>query len=337
LSLARNFGNWYYDMGAYFNDPGVHEEISRTTEVYRKLIAREKLDWRPEVCVVITEEEQHFLSNNDSIQEYDNHNWNPQWEAFETSGVPYERHYLPQILAREELQHFKVYIFSHNAFVSEDQREQIDRLLKNNGRTLVWLYDTGYFKEGGASNDNITELTGITVSSYPDNLKRTFLYTDRSPLTQGVQPYFCGSDMYTTIGGTSGRVSYPGLHYFTIADLQAEIFGGYAEDNQPAAALKEFPDWTSIYLGAPQSLSAEVMQRIARRAGAFVAAQAGQQLAMSGEFASIHGLKAGFYTLTLPPGRTRVVDPFTGTALAENTSQYTFTIVPWKTYWFFFE
>jgi hypothetical protein len=337
ISLARNFGNWYYDMGAYFDDPGVHEEIAETAKVYRELVARKKLAWRPDVCVVITEEEQGFLSNNDSIQEYDNHNWNPQWEGFETSGVPYERHYLPEILAKEELQNFKVYIFSHNAFISDTDRQKIAQLLKRDGRTLVWLYDTGYFKEGGAAAENITALTGITVATEGKVRKRTFTYVESSPLTKGVLPYCCGSDMYTTIFGSEGPMGYPGIQYFTVEDPQAQAIGVYAEDGAVAAAVKTMPGWTSIYFGAPQSLSNEVMHRIAEQAGAFVAAPAGQQLDMSGEFASIHGLRYADYALRLPPGRSRVVEPFTHAVLADGVREYTLKIEPWKTYWLFFE
>ncbi|MGD0113838.1 MAG: hypothetical protein ABSD48_18430, partial [Armatimonadota bacterium] len=80
-----------------------------------------------------------------------------------------------------------------------------------------------------------------------------------------------------------------------------------------------------------------VMHRIAEQAGAFVAAPPGQQLDMSGEFASIHGLRYADYTLRLPPGRSRIVDPFTDAILSDGVREYRLRIDPWKTYWLLFE
>jgi hypothetical protein len=51
----------------------------------------------------------------------------------------------------------------------------------------------------------------------------------------------------------------------------------------------------------------------------------------------LHGLNSGSYTLTLPPGRKRVLDADTGRALSKRGRAFTFPAQAQKTYWFLFE
>lgn len=111
----------------------------------------------------------------------------------------------------------------------------------------------------------------------------------------------------------------------------------YVETGQIAAARKEFKTWTSNYIGAAQSLSDDLLNAIARDAGAYVAGPAGHQINLNGEFASLHALRTGDYTLTLPPGRRRVMDADTGRQLWKDGRSFTFPVQAQPTYWFLFE
>jgi len=79
------------------------------------------------------------------------------------------------------------------------------------------------------------------------------------------------------------------------------------------------------------------MNNIAKQAGAFIAGDATQQLDMNGNFASLHGLQNGNYTLHLPPEKTRLLDAMTGKVLLAKGDKYTFAVQAGTTYWFFFE
>jgi hypothetical protein len=94
---------------------------------------------------------------------------------------------------------------------------------------------------------------------------------------------------------------------------------------------------TSQYVGAAQGLSDDLLSHIAREAGAYVAGSPGHQLNLNGEFASLHALRSGNYTLALPPGRERVIDADTGKVLSKSGHQFTFPVQAQQTYWFLFE
>jgi hypothetical protein len=129
----------------------------------------------------------------------------------------------------------------------------------------------------------------------------------------------------------------PGVQSFRVEDAHAKPLAHYSETGQVAAARKDNPEWSSIYVGAAQGLSDDLLNRIARESGAYVGGPAGQYLAMNGDFACVHALKTGDYTLTLPPGRQRVVEAETGRVLSTNAPAFTFPAQVQKTYWFFFE
>ena len=120
-------------------------------------------------------------------------------------------------------------------------------------------------------------------------------------------------------------------------DPSATPLARYAETQQVAAAKKTHKGWTSIYIGAAQGLSDDLLNRIAREAGAYVAGPPGHQLNLNGEFASLHALRSGNYTLHLPPGRKRVLDADTGRVMETKADAFTFPVVTQQTYWFLFE
>jgi len=100
ISLANGYADWYYDMGQYFNDPEVHGEIGAVRKVRDRLLQTKRSAFRPDVCVVVTETDRYNLAHDEAVIPYDEVNFNPQGLALAASGVPFERHYLKDIVAR---------------------------------------------------------------------------------------------------------------------------------------------------------------------------------------------------------------------------------------------
>ena len=282
--------------------------------------------------MVITEEEQYFYGRQDAIAQYDNHNYNPQWSEYESSGVPYERHYLREILSKPELQKFKVYVFSQNTFISEKYKQSIDKLLKNKGRRLVWVYNSGYISEKGMLAANLTQITGINILTNEKDSRFTPINIDGAPYTKDAYPFCSGVAMWNAIWNDNG------VQTFWVEDDLATPITKYTENGRVSSAVKDFGSWKSIYIGAGQGLSAPMLNNIAKEAGAYIAAPAGEQLDMNADFASVHGIKyMQNYYLELPKGKSKILDAETKTVLARNIKRYTFPVDVYKTYWFLFE
>lgn len=337
VSLAHGYGWWYYDMGRYFNDPVIHEKIAATYKVAQRLSAMPQSNFRPDVCVIERDYPDSYISSpsgaTDGAQFYQN-------AMLESSGVPFESQYLDDVLSQPKLQNFKVYIFRQNSFITQEQRQQIKEKLLNRGRTVVWMNDAGYISEKGKSIDALSDLVGMKIATEEKFTRLNVIISNHnSPLTQNV-PAFQGTgemimEIFNSNGGSSSFVAR--YQPFWVDDPSATALAKYQETGQTAMAVKKFPYWTSIYLAAPQALGSQLLQNIARQAGAFVAGDAGQELDMNGNFASVCALKSGNYQLHLPPGKTRVLDAMTGKVLSSKGSHYQFAVQAQKTYWFFFE
>ncbi len=348
FSLAAGYANWYYDMGQYWNDPHVHREIEAVQLVTSHLMQTPKCGFRADVCAVVTENDKPYLANDEAVIPYDEVNFHPAWMQLAASGVPYERHALRDILARSDLQDFKVYLFLHNSYLSTAERQAIAGKLQGQGRTLVWGYGTGYVSELGKSTEAMSSLIGMNIDTAEEPVHRTVAIS-----VPGIRPFCGGAEMYFQIF----HWGHPGLQAFWVDDPQSQPLATYVETGQVAIAEKRMgadlpttatgpgedsdraadTEWRSIYIGAPQSLSDDLLNQLARDADAYVAGPAGHYLCLSGEFASLHALRTGSYTLVLPPGRTKVLDADSREVLSAGAQSYTFPVVAQQTYWLLFQ
>jgi len=336
-SLARGYGWWYYDMGRYFADPSIHQKIAETYKVAEKLNAMPKSTFKPDVCLIGRDDPDPYLSGRFTATDFGD---DYQDMMLQSSGVPFEKHYLNDILTNPQLQDFKIYIFQQTSFITQAQREQIKEKLQNRNRTIVWMNDAGYISENGKSVTDMSKLIGMKVETEEKYIRLNTTVTNRdSTITQNVPPFQGTGEMLMAIFNTNGGSHSAAARYqpFWVNDSASTVLGKYHETGKAAMAVKQLKDWTSIYLAAPQALGPQLMQNIAKQAGAFVAGDATQELDISGNFASLHGLKSGDYQLHLPTGKTRVIDALSGKVLSDKQSTYTFSVQAQKTYWFFFE
>lgn len=84
-------------------------------------------------------------------------------------------------------------------------------------------------------------------------------------------------------------------------------------------------------------MSDDLLNHLALESGPCVAGPSGHQLNLNGEFASLHALRSGSYTLILPPGRGRVLDAQTGKVLANRIKDFTFPVIAQQTHCSIFE
>ena len=311
ISLAANAGYWYYEMWGFFRDPRILDEIGRVNKQVMTLAAAEPKPFRPDVALVLTgrvkDFETVYHNSVTGVIGFRGFN-NDQEMAMETSGVPFDTWYLDDILARPELQNYKVYLFVHNTYITAAQRRGIDEKLKRGGRTLVWVYDTGYIGERGPDVQGMAELIGIGVRT-EEKFERLMPLADPAGIVPGIRPFQGMAEL------TYANFRLHGLdglnacgQPFWIDDHRAEGFGTYRENGRTAMAVRRYPGWTSIYLAAPDSLGDDLLNNLARMAGAYVCGEAGQSVDMNGQFISLHGMKSGPYTFHLPAGIKSVRD-----------------------------
>lgn len=330
FSLAGGTGFWYYDMNHFFDAPEIMAEIKQTAAVAARLAQRTPRRFRPDVCVVETSGANRFLSSPHASQRSSAFY---QLMALEQSGVPYDRHYLPDVLSHPDLQNYRLYVFLQTRFLTDAERAQIRTKLQRGGKTLVWVNDAGYLSEGGQSVGAMSDLIGMTVRTEEKYGRLTPIMEAKGPLA-GVQPVLGLNEMLMTIMVAAGQSSFATREQpFWIEDATATPLAHYAETGQAAAARKQLPGWQSVYLAAASSLTGDLLNGLARQAGAYVAGPAGQSLTLSGDFASLHGLRSGPYPLRVPPGVREVREADTQTVLPLRKGVCTLRVRAQETLW----
>jgi hypothetical protein len=359
VSLAQDFGYWYYDMDKQFVDPSVLKEVGAVKKIADKLVDRKGVDFRPDVCLVrFGHETRHYGSGVDSAVGATNF-W--MYMQLDSSGVPFEIHHLSDIMAEPDLQHYKVYVFYNNTYLSPDERMWIEKHLKGENRTVVWLYDTGYVSQKGLSTDALSELVGMKVNTEFAYTRATAIVGGSDPLAgagpgyvkvppfQGMAEALCS--IFSTTGPSAGFGSpylagfgytvVPGVSRYQRFWVEAgydQSLARYVEDRRVAMAVKRFPTWTSVYIGAPNALAGEMLNNIAKQAGAYrYGVPAMGEVHMSGRFISYHALRNGEFLFKLPLGASRVIDPESGEVLATNSNTFVIHGKAQSTYWFFIE
>jgi hypothetical protein len=271
-------------------------------------------------------------------------------------------HYLSDVMTEPALQQYKVYLFHNNTYLTEKQKDWINKNLKKNNRTIVWLYDPGYVTDNGLSIKALSAITGFKVKTKP-GYSRSVVAVNRNsgdkltggergyyqvPEFQGMAEALCAifntTEKAYSVEPYFSRFGYtaaPGVsryQKFWIESGFDAALATYKEDSKVAIAIKRFPDWRSVYVAAPNALAGEMFHNIAKEANAYrTGPPALGELRLSGRFVSYHAIRTGKYEFQLPVGASRIIDADTGKVLAQNTATYTIDGKAQITYWYFIE
>lgn len=358
ISLAQDQAYWYYDMDKQFVDDAILDEISEVSNIADKLVSHKGVNFKPDVCLVrFGAESRYYGTSVDNAVAATNY-W--QYMLLETAGVPFDIHYLMDIMTEPSLQDYKVYVFHNNTYLSEIEKEWITKNLKKDGKIIVWMYDTGYATDNGLSKDDMSDLIGMNVGTENRYQRAPITVGGTDQLTGGHKDYikvpeFQGMaealcSIFSKEGSSSigtpyicrfGYMVLPGVsryQKFWIEDGFDSVLAKYNEDGKAAIAVKRFSDWTSIYVGAPNAMASEMFNNIAKEARAYRCGPAAMgELRMSGRFVSYHALKTGKYEFKLPKGASRIIDAVTGRTIARNVSSFIINGEAQSTYWYFIE
>jgi hypothetical protein len=118
---------------------------------------------------------------------------------------------------------------------------------------------------------------------------------------------------------------------FTVTDTNATIIGEYP-DGKAAAAWIQSGKSKILFCGSPE-LKAGFINRLARWAGAWVAAEPGDAVFVNRRWLTIHAVTDGEKTITLAEP-SRVVDFTTGKEIAKETQTVVVSMKRGETRWF---
>jgi hypothetical protein len=215
--------------------------------------------------------------------------------------------YLLGDLANPNMPDYKLYIVMNAYRLDAAKRAMLEKKLKRNHAVVVWCYAPGYFDANGRDPGNIAKLTGIRVKELPGHERLFFHPTDKKhPITRGavniapvdVAPVFIVDDSRVKILGNGGN--------------GRKVF--------PALAVREFPQWRSVYSLLP--LSKELLLGLCDYAGVHVYSRSYDILSVNSGYLMLHAVNGGVKTLSLPRSAT-VRELFSGKKISAGGKKFT--------------
>lgn len=226
-------------------------------------------------------------------------------------GAPIDNYELNDVLDGQ-LPH-KVYIFQNAYLLDQNRRDAICQL-KNQDRTLVFMYAQGFLSNDGptAHADNISALTGIRIKQAPGTTSGRIVLTEQAKLLGLVPGAEIGeSDKLITSGmsfyGNNFVPFYPNrIQYdpvFFVDDPDAIVLGVYKDSNLPAFAMKTVNGANCVYIGSA-ILNTAVLRGLCKLQGVHLYTDEDAVIYANQSYVGIHAVKDGPVTLQLPDAGT---------------------------------
>ncbi|MBQ6474514.1 MAG: hypothetical protein IJJ33_21215 [Victivallales bacterium] len=323
--MSRGQIPYYMTFERWYDSPGLLELISRFNG-WLALGARFPRQSNAEIAVVVdpmslaTGHEYSYVRRimppYQSSLEY---NRTFEWHHL---GAPYDFFMLDDLLQRQDIKQYKVVIFAANWAMSREQRERIEKRLKRDGRTLIWLFAPGllsYDKDALQYSLDGTKITGFdfTLSEKVHNLEIT--------LADGQKVGCFNTKIY---GGFRTPQTAIAVRPETFAPRLSvkpgpgvEILGVYSEDQAPAAARRRTEHHTDVFWGST-ALNKEALLPMLMEAGVHLYTDKPAVVYASENILAIHTPTAGKRQVFLPREAECVRDLFANKALASNVRRF---------------
>ena len=247
-----------------------------------------------------------------------NHDRMPR-KAIMSSGVSFSD-YLVEDIGNGRLRNSKIYIFAHNANLTEGQISYIRRHYQKDGNVLVFTFGTALNTPGGFEK-NIKLLTGMTVRKDLGKLV-DFQYAEKrssDPLARGF------GQIHVEKGDK--------IPLFYVDDKSATPLAWHDSDPRlVAAAVKRYKNWTAVYL-ANGFFGPEFPRALAKEAGVIPTGPLGDITLSGNSTIMLHAATAGLKTINLPE-KAKLIDLSNGQICGYNCKSYTFYAKAGETRWF---
>ena len=261
--LLSGVGMWFFDMrGNWLGDEQFYQVIYDMKKEYDYSFTFTEKSNLNEVAVIVGEETYAYstFSGFNAIYHFNNYLYRVQRKSLNTMGAGYDTYSMGDLVDGKVPEH-KVYIMLSPIEVTKEESAAIDKYIKNNGHTVVWVYACGYSDGVTLSTDNISALTGFNVKEITSSSVINVRINDN------------GNALTAGLNGIKYGNSTQGVNplLYVDEDPNAIKLGSCIVDGigKTGLAVKEMNGWTSIYSGA-MNLPVGLLRNILKSAGVHV-------------------------------------------------------------------
>ncbi len=319
--LTQGVGLWFFDMrGNWVGDDQFYQAIYDLAQEYDYSYSFTDRSVQNEVAVFVGEETYAYstFSGFNAVYHFNNYTYRVQRTALNTMGTGYDVFAMSDLtdgtIADEYWDAYKVFIMLSPVEITAEESEAIDRCLKKNGNTIVWVYASGYSNGLTLDTANISALTGIQVEASKSS---SIINVEISNIDN---PWVIGS-CGVRYGNSTAGVN-PLLY---VNDDTATALGTYCEDGKGKVglAVKEMDGWTSVYSGA-MNLPVELLRSILKQSGVHIYSENSNDVVyVSNNYVGIHSGISETKTIYLD-GYYAVYDVMKGEWVSMNTNVITY-------------
>ncbi|MFA6713881.1 MAG: LamG domain-containing protein [Victivallaceae bacterium] len=337
--LTNNvYGYWYEMLKGWYNDPQMLKLLGKFQEIDR---ISTKVDAKnnSEIAVIVSEKNLYYcddllrrsLVGKEKINELCRIGAMPEY--FELSDLRFP-----------ELQKYKLYIFL-NAFALSDKERRWIANLKKHGKTLVWCYAPGLINPDSSKPLAVTHMAPLTGMKFAYSTGKfnagIEITKSQYPMISNLPAHYLFGKYWRdlTTGMVGGPVKSPGpiklkLQFAVSDDKKINVLGRYADTQGIAYAARQFPQWTSVYIGSIYPPAA-IWKGIARYAGVHIYSDFDEDIVYHNKsFLALHTSVSGKRTIKLPE-KCDVYDLFEGKCVGRNIERFSL-FIPAKTTNLFF-
>jgi hypothetical protein len=245
-------GIWWWDMegcgrkctdGISYNHPKLIATLKKVGDIFKTAVKLDRSS-SSEVAVFYSNEAFYYAKAGMKGWEYLRSSLPLNLEPLESCGIPYDRYYFDDLEKIPNIDQYKLCIFVNSHYVTQKRRDWINKNLKKNNRVLVWFYGSGYLNEDSKDVKNIIELTGINFKE----MNRRELLASITSKSEGITSKIKTGTPFGAFVTTGKRKSPLAKPHFVVKDPNAEVLGVSYRRKEPNFAIKEFKNWTSVYL-----------------------------------------------------------------------------------------
>lgn len=273
-----------------FDDPAVNQGLSEAQAVIRKALPLAK-DSGNEIAVVFNymERLRHYTPRHSRILM--SHFINSETlNKLYRSGYPFDLMSHTDFFASKK--QYKVYVFLNAFTLSAAERTALKAKIRRKGVSAVFLSGAGYASPEGFSEAAMEELTGMKITVDKKGKNSTLVYDNNA--------------------GRAGTLQRGAAERFIVADPGAEVFGIYAGDKKPGAAVKMLPEGSKVIYSGNIPVKAAHWRNIFAKAGLKPMTGADSYIRRHGNLVMFHTGTKGPHTITLPPNFKGAVELFSG-------------------------
>ena len=305
--LIRGSAWWWFDMsGTWYMSPEFLGDFRKQVE-----IANKSLEWdmssSSQVAGVVcgTSPAYHSLTRMfdvDPQASFVELNADMSTREMYKAGAPIDW-WMPQDLARPEMQQYKAFYFHNTTVLDEQQRKALDGL-KSGGRALIFVGYPGLVANGKLDEKAASDTVGIRLKLVNTRGAARF------PIKDYDLPCMREAPAQIVLGG--GVIVSPRL---IVDDPEAQIIAHWP-DGSPAAAMKNHKGWTAYYFPVPPN-NAYLFRAIFRDAGCHIYTHntCRDIVYANKSLLAIHSIHYGQPVYL--PGPARVTDLYSGNVVVE--------------------